>query len=313
MAFRSPARKRTLLMGLAVAGALAGTAGTASAQYYFYEGPPRYLEPRYGYGYRDRYLEPRPPALPPRSIRRIAARDYGLASVERVLRTGGSYVVDGRAQGGARLRLILDPFSGVLLDEIVLQGPARDTPRVARIDPREEVKPSQPPALPLPPERPPSLKPPAQAAAPATVVPPSPAAPPHPEPAAPAGKPPAAAKAPATEVPPGPAAPPTAEPAPPAEKPPASAKAPATEVPPSSAVPAPGPSDPDKPRFINPDDVRNIDPADPQPPLARGGAANPAKDEAAKPAPASEAPAKEPTAEDRNGNDVRIIPIPKPE
>ncbi|KRD99914.1 hypothetical protein ASE63_10370 [Bosea sp. Root381] len=311
MAFRSPAPKRCLMMGLAVASALAGTVGGASAQYYLYEDAPRYLEPRYGYGYRDRYLEPRPPALQPRSISRIAAREYGLASIERVLRTGASYVVDGRTQDGARLRLILDPFSGALLDEIVLQGPARNAPRVARIDPQDNLRPSQPRILPLPPERPPALRPPGQANAPATAVPPSPAAPPHPEPA-PVEKPPAAATAPATEIPSSPAAPPRPEPVPPTEKPPAAATAPATEMPPSPAAPAPGSSDRDKPRVINPEDVRNIDPADPQPPLARG-AAGPAKDEAAKPAPTTEGPAKEPTAEDRNGNDVRVIPIPKPE
>jgi len=290
MAFRSPAPKRTLLMGLAVAGALAGSAGAASAQYYLYEDDRSYLDQRspygyrhgygYGYGYRGRYLEPRPPALTARSINRIAARDFGLARVERVVRTGASYVVDGRTQDGARLRLILDPFSGELLDEIVLQGPARSAPRVARIDPQDDVRPLQPRTLPLPPERPPSLRPPGQANAPATVVPPTPATPPRPDPAAPA------------------------------EKPPAAATAPATEIPPSPATPAP--SDRDKPRFINPEDVRNIDPVDQQPPLARGAAAGTPKDaEAAKPAPATEEPAEAPAAEDRNGNDVRVIPIPK--
>jgi hypothetical protein len=305
MPFRSPAPKRTVLMGLAVAGALAGTVGAASAQPYLYEEDAPYLEQRFGYGYR--YAAPRPPArIPPRALDRIAARDFGLAQVDRTVRTASAYVIDGRTRTGARVRLVLDPYSGDLIDQIVLQGPARSTPRVARVDPSDEARPPQPRPVPRPPERPPSLKPPGQATAPATVVPPSPAAPPRVEPAPPAEKPPAAATAPATEVPPSPAAPPRAEPAPPAERPPAAATAPATEVPPSPAAPpraepappaekppasatapatvappapampaapTPGPSDPatgaDKPRLVNPSDVRGTESTEREPPLAR--------------------------------------------
>ncbi len=248
MAFRSTAPKRTalkrtVLMGLAVAGALAGTAGAASAQIYLYEEDAPYLEQRFGYGYR--YAAPRPPAqIPLRALGRIAARDFGLAQVDRTVATGSAYVVDGRTRAGARVRLILDPYSGELLDRIVLREPSRAAPRVARIDPRDEARP--PRAAPRPPERPPSLKPPGQASAPATVVPPSPATPPHAEPAPPAEKPPAAASAPATEVPPTPAAP---------------------------AAPTPGPADPatgaDKPRLVNPSDVRGTETTEREPPLAR--------------------------------------------
>ena len=245
MAFRSPAPTRSVLIGLAVAGALAGTVGAASAQTYLYEEDAPYLEQRFGYGYR--YAAPRPPApIAPRSLSRIAARDFGLAQVDRtaLTATGSAYVVDGRTRAGSRVRLIVDPYSGQLLDRIVLQGPARAAPRVAGIDPRDEIR--QPRIQPRPPERPPSLKPPGQATAPATVVPPSPAAPPRAEPAPPAEKPPAAASAPATVVPPSPAAP---------------------------AAPTSGPSDPatgaDKPRLVNPSDVRGTEKTEREPPLAR--------------------------------------------
>ena len=218
MAFRSTAPKRTalkrtVLMGLAVAGALAGTAGAASAQIYLYEEDAPYLEQRFGYGYR--YAAPRPPAqIPLRALGRIAARDFGLAQVDRTVATGSAYVVDGRTRAGARVRLILDPYSGELLDRIVLREPSRAAPRVARIDPRDEARP--PRAAPRPPERPPSLKPPGQASAPATEVPPTPAAP---------------------------------------------------------AAPTPGPADPatgaDKPRLVNPSDVRGTETTEREPPLAR--------------------------------------------
>lgn len=276
MAFRSTAPKRaavmsTALMGLAVAGALTGSAGAASAQIYLYEEDAPYLEQRFGY----RYAAPRPPAqIPPRALSRIAARDFGLAQVDRTVRTSSAYVIDGRTRSGRRVRLIVDPYSGQLLDEILLQGPPLTAPHVARIDPRGDVR--QPRAVQRPAERPPSLKTPGQAKAPATSVPPPPAAPPRAEPAPPAERPPAAATAPATAAPPSPSAPPRAEPAPPAEKPPATASAPATVVPPIPAVPAPptpGSSDPatgaDKPKLVNPSDVRGTETTEREPPLAR--------------------------------------------
>lgn len=243
MAFRSPAPKRATLMGLAVAGALTGTAGSAAAQYYLYEDDAPYIAQRFGY----RYAVPRPPApIPPRAAGRIAARDFGLTQVDRTVRTASAYIVDGRTRSGARVRLILDPYSGELLDEIVLQSPPRAAPRVARIDPREEARPPQPRLTPRPPERPPALKPPGQATAPATVIPPSPAAPPRTDPAPAVEKPPAAASAPATESPPAPA---------------------------TSAAPTPGPSDPatsvEKPRLVNPSDVRGTETTEREPPLAR--------------------------------------------
>ncbi|PZN97530.1 MAG: hypothetical protein DCF30_16110, partial [Hyphomicrobiales bacterium] len=182
MAFRSSAPKRTVLMGMAVAGALTGTAGAASAQYYVYEEDAPYLEQRYGYGYR--YAAPRPPApIAPSALSRIAAREFGLSRVDRTVTTGSAYVIDGRTRAGARVRLIVDLYSGQLLDRIVLQALPSSAPRVARTDPREEIRPRQPRLATQPPERPAALKPPAQATAPATVIPPSPAAPPQAEPA----------------------------------------------------------------------------------------------------------------------------------
>lgn len=275
MAIRSTAARRSTLMGVAVAGALAGATGTASAQYYLYDDAP-YLEQRFGYGYGYRYVAPRPPApIPQRAISRIAARDFGLAQVDRTIATGSTYVVDGRTRSGARIRLILDPYSGQELDRIVLQPPPRQAPRVARVEPREETRPRPPRLTPQPPERPPALKPPGQAAAPATATPPSPAAPPRAEPAPAPAKPPAEASAPATATPPSPAAPPRSEPAP-APKPPAEASAPATQIPPTPAAPAapgPGTTDPatgaEKPRLVNPTDVRGTEGGERTPPLAR--------------------------------------------
>ncbi len=275
MAIRSTATRRSTLMGVAVAGALAGATGSASAQYYLYDDAP-YLEQRFGYGYR--YLAPRPPApIPQRALGRIAARDYGLTRVDRTIATGSAYVVDGRTRSGARVRLILDPYSGQVLDEIVLQAPPRTAPRVARTDPRDEVRPRAPRLAPQPPERPAPLKPPGQATAPATVIPPSPATPPKTEPApAQERKAPASASAPATQTPPPPAAPPRAEPAPPAAKPPAEAAAPATSMPPApTAPPAPTPgttapaTGAEKPRLVNPTDVRGSETGERTPPLAR--------------------------------------------
>lgn len=269
MVLRSTAPTRTALMGLAVAGALAGSADSASAQYYLDDEAP-YLEQRFGYGYGYRYVAPRPPApIPQRAISRIAARDLGLAQVDRTIATGSAYVVDGRTRSGARVRLILDPYSGQELDRIVLQTAPRQTPRVARVEPREEAKPRPQRLTPQPPERPPVLKPPGQASAPAT------ATPPRTEPAPAPAKPPAEASAPATATPPSPAAPPRVEPAP-APKPPAEASAPATQIPPAPAAPAapsPGSTGPvsgaEKPRLVNPTDVRGTEGGERTPPLAR--------------------------------------------
>lgn len=243
------APSRLSLIALAVAGALAGSAGAASAQYYVYED--EYEVPsRFGYGnrYRDDYYF-RP--VPPRVVVRTPARGHGLSRIDRTLRTGSTFVVDGRSGDGSRVRLIYDRYSGDLIDRITI-SPApraaplipRPAPRIARIDPDEDARPASPPKAtvrptPQPPERPASLKPPAQASAPATLLPPSPAAPSRAsEPERPVA-PPARASAPATVTPPSPAAPAPEEPA------------------------APGP------RLVNPEDVRGADAPERKPPLAR--------------------------------------------
>lgn len=248
MASVSSARSRIALIGLAMAGALVGTTGGAAAQYYYdddYDYAPR--SGYYGYGYR---YAPPPAPLSARAVARIAIREYGLAQVERTVRTGSSYVVDGQAANGRRTRLIFDLYSGDLVQRVNLQAPERErvrprAPEVARIEP--DARPAQPRLLPLPPERPASLKGPAQASAPAQVIPPSPAAPPAaPEPEKPAvPPPPVEASAPATEAPASPAAP---------------------------AAPTPGPTAPsgeEKPRLVNPNDVRGTEEPDRQPPLAK--------------------------------------------
>ncbi|CAH1670066.1 conserved exported hypothetical protein [Hyphomicrobiales bacterium] len=257
MANRSTAPGRIALMGLVVAGALAGTAGTAGAQYYYYDdGYDPY--PAYGYGYRYDYgYAPRPPAAVPRAapapvspatVSRIAARHYGLVRIDRSIRRDDTYIVDGVTAGGQRLRLVLDAYAGELIRRI----PLRDQPRsdVVRVDPHQEQAAPRPRLVPQPPERPAELKPPAQASAPATTVPPAPAAPPAPAPevTAPVEKPPVEASAPATTAPPSPAAPPAPEPAKPTEKPPAEAAAPVAEPPPQpSAIPAPAQAGPETP------------------------------------------------------------------
>lgn len=238
---------RGALIGLAFAGAL-GAASPAAAQYYVYDevesygyGGPVYGR-GYGYGYRDYYDAPRPP----RRVARVSARDYGLAEIERTLRSRGSTIVDGRRADGARVRLIFDSYSGALVDRIILRGPGQQQPRVARVDPRDDER-TAPRIVPRPPERPATLKPPGQASAPATVVPPSPAAPARP-----------------------------AAPERPVERPPAAASAPATIAPANPAVPAaptPGPVNPatgaDKPVLVNPQDVRGTDAPERKPPLAQ--------------------------------------------
>lgn len=246
MALRSSARSRLVLTGLAMAGALAGSAGTASAQYYgqYDDYPYETYAPRYYDGY-----APLPPArIPPRSVGRVAVREYGLAQVDRTVRTESSYIIDGRTAQGRRTRLIIDRFSGDLVDRIALPEPRREAPRVARIDPRDDERPARR-LVPRPPERPSALKLPAEATAPATQPVPSPAMPPRAaEPVRPAApvEPPATASAPATVVPASPATPP---------------------------VPTPGSADPAtgaaKPQLVNPSDVRDTNGPERKPPLAR--------------------------------------------
>lgn len=280
MASDSTARSRGVLMGLAVAGALAGSAGGAAAQYYDYEYD---YAPRYGYsygygGYGRRYYAPAPGPLSQREIARIALREYGLAQVERTVRTEETYVVEGAMANGRRTRLVFDLYSGDLIRRVNLQPPAPGqpvVPPVARLDPAEPRAPA-PRLLPLPPERPAALRPPAQANAPSGTIPRAPAAPPQaPEPVKPP-LPPAEANAPATALPPAPAAPPAREPERPVENPPVEATAPATTVPASPAAPAaptPGPVNPatgaEKPRLVNPDDVRGTGEPERAPPLAK--------------------------------------------
>lgn len=181
-----PFRRR--LAGLAVLAAMAGLSGPAIAQLDDYGGG--YARYGYGYDYEDDYgprydYAPRRAApIPPRAIERIAVQEFGLREVQRTVRTRSAIVVDGLAANGSRVRLILDRFSGALIDRIVLQPP-----RTVRLDPREEERPAPKKLTPRPPERPAVLKPPqppAEASAPATAAPPSPAAP---KPEAPAAKP----------------------------------------------------------------------------------------------------------------------------
>ncbi len=97
MAKPSTASRRIGLMGLAVAGALAGSAGSAAAQYYYYDDyydavPVVLYPPAYGYGYRyaPRIAEP----VTTYDIRRIATDRYGFVRIDRLYRTGDTYVVD---------------------------------------------------------------------------------------------------------------------------------------------------------------------------------------------------------------------------
>lgn len=235
---------RSALIGLAFVGALGGAAGGASAQYYRYDDGDAYgYGPIYGrgYGYREFYPDiPRPP----RRIARVTAGDYGLAAVDRTMRTQASTIVDGRRADGTRLRLIFDRDSGALLDRIVLPGPGRRTqpPRLARIDPRDDERPA-PRIAPRPPERPAALRPPAQASAPATAAPPSPAAPARP----------ATPETPLET---------------PSQRPPLSASAPAVPTPaaPAPVSPATGAA---RPPLVNPQDVRGADASERKPPLAQ--------------------------------------------
>ncbi len=216
--------RRIALMGLLVAGALAGTAGSANAQYYSYydEGDPfppyrEFRQRDYGYRY-----APPPPSVrvaPNDAGRHFAARNYGLARVDRSVDRGNLRIIDGVTADGRHLRIVLDAWSGDLLRRITL--PSQPAPRVARVDPREEHAAPRPHLVPQPPERPAELKAPA-------------------------------------------------EPAPPVE-----ATAPATTSPPPAAMPpepSPGPTDPqsgaDKPKLVNPDDVRGIEEGERKPPIA---------------------------------------------
>jgi hypothetical protein len=193
---------RHLLPGLgafAVAAAAGLAATPALAQFDDYGGGHVYYERGYdygyGYGYGRRFREAPPPSVPPRAMARLAAREHGLRDIRSTVRTGSAFVFDGTAANGSKVRLILDRYSGELIDRIVLE-PAPS--RTVRLDPREEQRPSAKPVIPRPPERPAALKPAqpeGQAVAPATVLPPSPAAPqPEPAPAKPAALPSEATK-----------------------------------------------------------------------------------------------------------------------
>lgn len=280
MAKRSTASRRIGLMGLAVAGALAGSAGGAAAQYYYYDEVPVVpYPPVYGYGYGYRYAPRIAEPVTQYDIRRIATETYGFVRIDRLYRTDDTYVVDGMRANGQRQRLILDAFAGNLIRRVPLRSSqSGQGPDIARIDPQQEREPPHPRLVPRPPQRPAELRPPASASAPATVTPPSPAAPQAPE-QAPVPQLPAEASAPATVVPPSPAAPPAPEQAPtpsPAPQRPVEASAPAAQpAPPPAAAPAapsPGPVNPengaDKPKLVNPQDVRGTDEAERKPPLS---------------------------------------------
>ena len=236
MAFRPMTPVRSVLLGLTIAGAMTGASGPASAQYYLDDEPYGYSP---GYGYRERYIPARPiPRVTERDIGRIATRDFGLTQVERLIRTGGSYVVDGRDLSGTKRRLIFDAGSGELRDQVVLQPTRPAAPQLARVAPREPQRAAAPALVPHPPERPPELKGPAQASAPATVIPPSPAAPPAPE----------------------------AVPVPPKEEP-ATASAPATQPPETPGVPKPEETKPaEAPQLVEPKPAEPRQ--EPKPPVA---------------------------------------------
>lgn len=180
MAMRSQAGRRIMLASLAVAGALAAAAGPAAAQYYTYD--EEILPPTYGYRYRPLpgYRPAAPPVVSMREIVMIAHREFGLAQVERTLRSRETYIVDGVNRGGRRVRLLLDAYSGDLIDRIPLPG-QRPAPgsEIARVEPRDDIGRR---LVPQPPQRPPVLKPPAEAKAPATEAPRPAAAPPAPSP-----------------------------------------------------------------------------------------------------------------------------------
>ncbi len=175
---------RLLLRGLgafAIAATAGGAATPALAQLDDYGGGYAYYgrghERDYGYGPVRRFdYAPLPPApIPPRAVERIAMREYGLVEVQRTIRTRSAVVVDGQAANGSRVRLILDRYSGELIDRIVLQSAPS---RAVRLDPREEP-PATKRVTPRPAEKPAAVRPvqPGQASAPATVAPASPAAP----------------------------------------------------------------------------------------------------------------------------------------
>jgi len=245
MALRWTTHSRLVLTSLAVAGVVAGSAGAAFAQYYggYYDDEYEAYAPRYY----ERYAPVPPAQIPSRTVARAAIRDYGLTEVERNVSTRSSHIIDGRNAQGRRIRLVIDRYSGEIVNRIALPEPRREAPHVARIDPRDGERPA-PRLVPRPPERPNSLKRPAEASAPATQPIPSPAAPPR-------------------------AAEPVAPPEPPA---PATASAPPTTAPAAPATPpapTPGAADPAtgaaKPQLVNPSDVRGTSGPEREPPLAR--------------------------------------------
>lgn len=295
MAYRSTAAWRMGMIGLAAAGALAGSAGGAAAQYYYYEDAPSPPAAIYGYGpryggYDDGYRyedddlyrpAPRrraPAAVTPDAIGRIAFERYGIVRIERLVRSADAYVVDGSRADGRRQRLVLDAYAGSLVRRQALS--AKPNSEVARTDPREQPRPR---TAPKPPERPAELKP--QASAPAAAPPASPEKPAPDKPVAP----PVEASAPATVA------------APPAPVKPA-----------EGATAAPNPqSGASQPKLVNPDDVRA--PEWPRPGAVPDG--KPPQATAAIPAPASPAaPAMPPVQGQDSGSaqpkpDVVIPPV----
>lgn len=242
MPLRSLAPSRLAVTGFVLAGAMAGSLTGASAQYYepYEDAYPRSYGYRYSEPY-DGYYGQR--LAPPRVVRRIDARAFGLVRVDRAIRAGSSQVVDGVGVDGSRVRLIFDARSGAFVDRIVLAPAPRQ--RVARIDPDLADRPTTR-LVPRPPERPAALKPPAQAKAPATEQPASPVLPPRAEPEKPAPSQPAEASAPATTMPP-------ATPAPDAS--PADATQPETGA--------------KRPRVVYPSPIQENRSSESSPPLAR--------------------------------------------
>ncbi|MEN5082648.1 hypothetical protein ABE438_09200 [Bosea sp. TWI1241] len=256
--------RRIALPALA-ATALAALTTAATAQPYgygpYWDEPP----PPYAYGYRYEEAAPPPPrAYRPRAV--APAASYGLARIERTVRRGPVLVIDGVARDGSRVRLVVDRIDGGVVDRIVLR-PAPPS-RTARLDPREETRPKRFKLAPPPPARPADLgvpRPAGEARAPAQEAPARPAPPATPQPPEPAARTPAA-KTPAAETP--------------------TVNAPAAALPgagmPDAKTPverpAVGAPSPDKPRFINPQDVRTPEGLHRPPPQARGEAAIPLPD-----------------------------------
>ncbi len=123
-------QSRILVAAFAGLAALGASATGAQAQWfpsYGYGGPVVYYQPRPIYPPANVYVQPGA-GLHPVEVASLLSRRHGFSQISRPVRQGPVFVATAIDGGGQRLRVIVDAYTGALLDGQLLGPP----PRVAR-------------------------------------------------------------------------------------------------------------------------------------------------------------------------------------